>query len=149
VLRPPFQRVFGDGAMVDEWFGETILYSESATLTNTFAPFGQLGAGVLRMLGRIHDVSISEADVAELSKGLASLLPHPDVPDSLRKLKRLSPGHPDGLAGHTRSRTSAGGGLRGPFRAAVHRRDGAPVQAPARPIRWSPRRWGRSYPSCA
>jgi len=87
VLRPLFQRVFGDGAMVDGWFGQSILYSESATLANTFAPFGQLGAGVLRMLGRIHDVSISEADVAELSKGLASLPPHPDVPDSLRKLK--------------------------------------------------------------
>jgi 2-haloacid dehalogenase len=87
VLRPLFQRIFGDGAMVEEWFGETILYSESATLTNTFVHFGQLGAGVLRMLGRIHNVSISEADVTELSKGLATLPPHPDVPDSLRKLK--------------------------------------------------------------
>ena len=87
VLRPLFQRVFGDGAIVDEWFGQTILYSESATLTNTFTPFSQLGAGVLRMLGRIHNVSISEADVVELSNGLASLPPHPDVPDSLRKLK--------------------------------------------------------------
>jgi 2-haloacid dehalogenase len=87
VLRPLFQRIFGDGAMVDEWFGETILYSESATLTNTFAPFGELGAGVLRMLGRIHNVSISEADVTELSTGLASLPPYPDVPESLRKLK--------------------------------------------------------------
>jgi 2-haloacid dehalogenase len=87
VLRPLFERIFGDSALVNEWFGETILYSESATLTNTFAPFGQLGAGVLRMLGRIHNVSISEADVTELSKGLASLPPHPDVPDSLRKLK--------------------------------------------------------------
>jgi 2-haloacid dehalogenase len=86
-LRPLFQRIFGDGAMVDEWFGETILYSECATLTNTFVPFGQLGAGVLRMLGRIHNVSISEADVAELGRGLALLPPHPDVPDSLRKLK--------------------------------------------------------------
>jgi 2-haloacid dehalogenase len=87
VLRPLFQRVFGDGAIVNEWFGETILYSESATLTNTFAPFGQLGAGVFRMLGRIQNVSISEADVVELSKGLASLPPHPDVPDSLQRLK--------------------------------------------------------------
>jgi 2-haloacid dehalogenase len=86
-LRPLFQRLFGDGAMVDAWFGETILYSESATLTDTFAPFGQLGAGILRMLGRIHNVAISEADVAELGKGLASLPPHPDVPDGLRQLK--------------------------------------------------------------
>src|SRR2546423_4747768 len=44
VLRPLFQRIFGDGAVVDEWFGQTILYSESATLTDTFVPFGQLGA---------------------------------------------------------------------------------------------------------
>jgi len=87
VLRPLFQRIFGDGATVDEWFGETILYSESLTLTNTFAPFGQLAAGVLRMLGRIHNVAISEADVGELGKGLTLLPPHPDVPDSLRKLK--------------------------------------------------------------
>ncbi|HTC99486.1 MAG TPA: haloacid dehalogenase type II [Bradyrhizobium sp.] len=86
-LRPQFQRMFGNGALVDEWFGETILYSESATLTNTFTPFGKLGAGVLRMLGRIHNVEISDADVSELGKGLATLPPHPDVPDSLRKLK--------------------------------------------------------------
>ena len=86
-LRPFFQRVFGDGAVVDDWFGETILYSETVTLTNTFVPFGQLAVGVLHMLGRIHGISISDADVAELRKGLASLPPHPDVPDSLRKLK--------------------------------------------------------------
>ena len=71
-LRPLFQRIFGDGAVVDEWFGETILYSESATLTDTFVPFGQLGAAVLGMLGRIHNTPISKADVAELSNGLAS-----------------------------------------------------------------------------
>jgi len=86
-LRPTFQRIFGDGAFVDDWFGETILYSETETLTNTFVPFSQLAAGVLRMLGRIHNISINDTDVAELSKGLASLPPHPDVPDSLRKLK--------------------------------------------------------------
>jgi 2-haloacid dehalogenase len=86
-LRPLFQRIFGDGAMVDTWFGETILYSESVTITNTFVPFGQLGTGVLRMLGRIHNVSVSDVDAAELGKGLASLPPHSDVPDSLRKLK--------------------------------------------------------------
>ena len=116
-LRPLFERVFGDGAMVDEWFGETILYSESeVTLTNTFAPFGQIGAGVLRMLGRIHNVSIGEGDVTNSLRGLASLSPHPDVPDSLRKLKEAgyrlvtiySPGYP-------RSRTSARGGLGRPL----------------------------------
>ena len=39
------------------------------------------------MLGHIHNVPISEADVAELGKSLAMLPPHSDVPDSLLKLK--------------------------------------------------------------
>jgi 2-haloacid dehalogenase len=86
-LRPFFQRVFGKAAMVEDWFGETILYSETATLTNTFVPFTQLGGGVLRMLGRIHNVVIGQTEVAELGKGLAALAPHPDVPDSLKRLK--------------------------------------------------------------
>jgi 2-haloacid dehalogenase len=86
-VRPLFQSIFGDGDVVDEWFGETILYSESATLTDTFVPFGRLGAGVLRMLGRIHNVTIGEAEVVKLRQALASLPPHPEVPDSLRKLK--------------------------------------------------------------
>jgi 2-haloacid dehalogenase len=81
VLRPLFQRICGDGATVDAWFGETILYSESATLTSTFAPLGQLGAGAA------WPHPSGEADVTELSQGLASLPPHSDVPDSLRKLK--------------------------------------------------------------
>ncbi len=86
-LRPLFERLFGDGAVADEWFGETILYSESATLTNTYTPFGKLGAGVLRMLGHIHGVGVGEAEVAALGEGLAALASHPDTPDSLRKLK--------------------------------------------------------------
>ena len=86
-LRPLFQRLFGNGAMVDEWFGQTILYSETETLTSTFTPFGQLGGGVLRMLGRIHGIPITETDIRELGVGLAALPPHPDVPDSLRRLK--------------------------------------------------------------
>lgn len=86
-LHPLFQRLFGNGAVVDEWFGQTILYSETETLTGSFTPFGRLGAGVLRMLGRIHGVAISDADVAELGRGLGTLPPHPDVPDALRSLK--------------------------------------------------------------
>jgi 2-haloacid dehalogenase len=70
---------------------------------------------MLNMLGRIHSVSISEADVAELGRALASSPPHPDVPDSLPKSGRLSPGHADRFAGDPRSRPAAGGGLGGPL----------------------------------
>jgi len=34
-LRPLFHRMFGDGAVVDEWCDETILYSETVPLADT------------------------------------------------------------------------------------------------------------------
>jgi 2-haloacid dehalogenase len=86
-LRPLFQRLFGEPELVDDWFGETILYSETATITNTFVPFEQLGAAVFRMLAAIHRVAISEADVAELKAGLATLSPYSDAPAALQRLK--------------------------------------------------------------
>jgi 2-haloacid dehalogenase len=86
-LRPLFQRVFGKPEMVDTWYGETILYSETATITDTFVPFAQLGEGVFRMLGRIHDVVVSRNDLSDLNKGLASLPPHPEAPEALQQLK--------------------------------------------------------------
>jgi 2-haloacid dehalogenase len=150
-LRPQFQRMFGNGALVDEWFGETILYSESATLTNTFVPFGKLGAGVLRMLGRIHNVEISDADVSELGKGLATLPPHPDVPDSLRKLKAAgyrmvtltdSPVVPG--AGPLQA-----AGLADLFDSNSPPRRSAATNPRARPIRWSLRPQAPSFSTSA
>jgi 2-haloacid dehalogenase len=144
VLRPLFQRICGDGATVDAWFGETILYSESATLTSTFAPLGQLGAGAA------WPHPSGEADVTELSQGLASLPPHSDVPDSLRKLK--ASGYR--LVTLTDSPTTPG---RGPLQAAgladlfeqPPLRGCAGTSPPARPMRWSPGRRERGCLNCA
>lgn len=69
------------------WFGQIILHSETATLTGTFAPFGPLSAAVLRMQGRVHDVSVSDANLAEFGQSLVALPPHPEVPDGLLRLK--------------------------------------------------------------
>ncbi|MBH0619568.1 haloacid dehalogenase type II, partial [Salmonella enterica] len=52
-LEPLFLRVFGDGAAMRDWFAQLVLHSQSATLAGFYAPFGALGAGVLRMLGEI------------------------------------------------------------------------------------------------
>src|SRR5215469_4462256 len=86
-LTPFFERLFGDGSIVDEWFGQTILYSETATLTGEFSPFSDLGGAILRMLGAIHRVPVRPADVDELKELLSTLPPYPDVPLGLRKLK--------------------------------------------------------------
>jgi len=86
-LAPFFERLFGDGSVVHEWFGQTILYSETATLTGTSAPFSDLSGGILRMLGAIHRVAVRPADVDELKDLLSTLPAYPDVPLGLRRLK--------------------------------------------------------------
>jgi 2-haloacid dehalogenase len=87
-LAPFFSKVFGDPQIVHEWFGQTILYAETATVTKSFTPFSVLAAGVLRMVGKIHGVSITGAQIEELGSALATLPPYPDVPEGLRSLKQ-------------------------------------------------------------
>jgi 2-haloacid dehalogenase len=43
--------------------------------------------GVMKMLGAIHDVSITEADIDELRTGMLTMPAHPDVPSGLKQLK--------------------------------------------------------------
>lgn len=85
VLEPLFKRIFVADGMMRQWFAQLILYSQTVSLTGDYVPFGKLGAGVLRMLAQIHDVAITDADIAELGEMMANLPVHADVPDSLRR----------------------------------------------------------------
>src|SRR5262249_28583542 len=53
----------------------------------SYATFFNLGQGVLRMLGSIHNVAITEADVDELRTRMLTMPAHPDVPAGLKQLK--------------------------------------------------------------
>jgi hypothetical protein len=116
VLRPLFQRVCGTSAEVDEWFGETILYSETATIPrsrenpkilwvddsevvrDSVAVGVPIPRHVVAQEGQHGDAEIPEAGVALV------------VGDAAIEGGGVSPGHPDGFAGHARSRTAAGCG---------------------------------------
>ena len=104
-LTPLFERVFGDGMVMREWFAQMIVYAQAITLAGAYQPFNLIGTGVLRMIGSVRGVTISDADVAELKARTASLPAHPDVAPALETLKgagfRLatltnSPPSPDG-----------------------------------------------------
>ena len=86
-LAPLFQRLFGDGKVMREWFGQLILYSEAITLSGPYTTFFSLGQGVLQMLGSIYDVSIQQADIEELSIRMLTMPAHPDVPAGLKQLQ--------------------------------------------------------------
>jgi 2-haloacid dehalogenase len=86
-IAPLFQRLFGDRKALREWFGQLILYSEAITLSGAYATFFNLGQGVLKMLGSIHGVSITETDVDELRTRMLTMPTHADVAAGLKQLK--------------------------------------------------------------
>jgi 2-haloacid dehalogenase len=86
-IAPLFERLFGDRKAMREWFGQLILYSEAMTLSGPYVTFFTLGQGVLKMLGTIHNVSITEADIDELRTRMLTMPAHADVPTGLKQLK--------------------------------------------------------------
>ena len=86
VLNPIFDRIFGVPGRMREWFAQLILYSQSISLAGRYAPFGALGAGVLRMLGTVHGVAIRDEDLNALRTALATLPVHAEAPNALRRL---------------------------------------------------------------
>ncbi len=86
-IRPTFDRIFGDPAAMRLWFADLILYSEALTLAGVYVPFTDIGAAVLRMLAATRDLTITDADAADLTDRFATMPPHPEVPAALRRLR--------------------------------------------------------------
>ena len=87
-LAPLFERLFGDGKLVNEWYTQLILYSEAITLAGgPYTPFFNLSEAVLKSMGSMHGISIEHADVVELGRRAATMPAHPDVPAGLKQLK--------------------------------------------------------------
>ncbi|WP_158808008.1 haloacid dehalogenase type II [Beijerinckia sp. L45] len=87
VMSPLFERMFGDERVLREWFGQLIMYSMTITHAGLYADFFALGQGCLRMLGDIHAVEISDADVDEIGRTMATMPAHPEVLEGLERLK--------------------------------------------------------------
>ncbi|WP_081282420.1 haloacid dehalogenase type II [Mycobacterium asiaticum] len=86
-LAPLFGDVFGDRRVLREWFNQLVLYSMTATLSEHYVDFFTLGPSVLRMLGAIHDVTVTDDDIERLREGFRTMPPHPDVVDGLNRLR--------------------------------------------------------------
>ncbi len=86
-IRPTFDRIFNDRAVMRLWFADLILYSEALTLARVYVLFTDIGGAVLRMLAAARGVTISDADGAELTDRFATMPPHAEVPAALRRLR--------------------------------------------------------------
>src|SRR3954447_1230129 len=104
-MAPLFDEIFGDARVMREWFGQVGMYSMTTALSGCYVDFFTLGQGTLRMLGDIHGIAISDADVERIKQAMLTMPPHSDVGDGLAALYhngfRLvtltnSPPNPDG-----------------------------------------------------
>ena len=104
-LAPLFERIFGDGRAIREWFNQLVMYSMTTTLSGHYIDYFTLGQGVLGMLGHAHHVHVTDDDVHALKQAMLTMPAHPDVEDGLTVLRdngfRLvtltnSPPNPDG-----------------------------------------------------
>lgn len=86
-LAPLFTRLFGDGDVLREWFAQLVLYSQTMTLSGLYTPFGELGIGALRMMADIHQITLTEGEIAELKERMNNMPAHVDAIPALTRLQ--------------------------------------------------------------
>ena len=86
-LDPLFERVFGDASVRRLWFNQILQSAFVATITDDYTTFGGAAGAALKMTEERSGVEISDEDRREILGGLRELPPHPEVPDSLDRLR--------------------------------------------------------------
>jgi 2-haloacid dehalogenase len=86
-LAPLFGERFGDERVLREWFAQLIMYSMTATLAEQYVNFFTIAQGVLRMLGDIYHVEVTDDDLHRLKTGLLTMPAHPDAAEGLAALR--------------------------------------------------------------
>ena len=86
-LEPQFERVFGDKAMLREWFNQVIQFAEALTLAGDYRNFGDVARGALEMTAEAHRVRLTADDAQQIIGGIRTLPAHPDVPKALTRLR--------------------------------------------------------------
>lgn len=86
-LEPVFERIFGDPAMMRDWFAQLVLYSQALTVSGLYNQFGELAGATLRMVGETEGVAINDSDVDDLKGHIGSMPTLPDVRPALKKLR--------------------------------------------------------------
>ncbi|HTZ68718.1 MAG TPA: haloacid dehalogenase type II [Roseiarcus sp.] len=86
-VQPTFERIFGDKLAMRLWFANLILYSTALTVAKAYVPFTDIGGAVMKMLGDVRGVKVSERDLQELTEKFSTMPPHAEVPAALQKLR--------------------------------------------------------------
>ena len=86
-LKPDFGRIFGDTAVMSQWFTQLLRSSMVASITHTYHDFAVLGGDALDMMAMRYGIKLSADDRVTILEGMRKLPPHPEVEESLVRLK--------------------------------------------------------------
>ena len=86
-LDPHFERIFGDASVRGLWFNQMLQSALVATVTDAYTTFGEAAAAALQMTAERQGVELSEEDRRGIVGGLRDLPPHPEVAESLDRLR--------------------------------------------------------------
>lgn len=88
-LDPQFERIFGDAGLRRMWFNQLLQSALVATVTNAYTDFGSIGIAALEMIAARQKVTIKEEDRQAIRDGMLHLPPHPEVEESLARLRQM------------------------------------------------------------
>lgn len=86
-LKKPFAEAYGKPDALKTWFTTLLQYSNVATLTGDYHPFGELGLAAAETTAQVYSVNLSAEQRKSLVAHILTLPPHPDVKPALEKLK--------------------------------------------------------------
>lgn len=86
-LAPHFERAFGDGRVLQDWFANVLLYAEVVTVAGPYSDFGSIGGAALDMIASARGVTVSSVDRTRILQGMLTLPAHPDVQDGLHVMR--------------------------------------------------------------
>lgn len=86
-LDPHFERIFGDAAVRQAWFGQMIQSALVSIVTGAYSDFGAIGGAALQMTAERHGVQLSDEDRDGILTTVPKLPPHPEVEESLARLR--------------------------------------------------------------
>ncbi|MCA1554583.1 MAG: haloacid dehalogenase type II [Chloroflexi bacterium] len=86
-LDAPFERVFGDGSVRQQWFSQMLQLALVATITDAYQDFGAIGRAALEMVAAQRGTTLADEQRTQILGGVRTLPPHPDVKDGLAQLR--------------------------------------------------------------
>jgi 2-haloacid dehalogenase len=86
-LRPRFEEVFGDAAVLPQWFAQLLQTSLVLTIINRYHNFAVIGAAALEMVAKRREFALTAEAKQHILEGMRMLPPHEDVVPALKRLR--------------------------------------------------------------